>query len=640
MCYARGLWPIACLLLASGFVKAQTIFHNDGGVVHVTSGAVIFVEGGIDNHNDGLLNNGGTIHFSENWSSNTAVSDDVDALDGTFIFEGVSPLIYGSGTVAFPSVTLSPVTELARQIETNVSFSQTLDIAEAIWATGSNVASVLNTDPDAILRGDGYISSDSIGGYLTRRTDRIADYIYPVGSTGTALRIAIERYRPVIVTPLDAAPNEFAVRFANIDPTNDFTDGGSGFDRALRDPALTQINQNFYYQLDRLVGTTPADLKFFYLQTDGRYSTVAQVQDNDVWRDMYGSVDVNVIEPLHTEGLDRVAVLLEHNDFTQPVFTQAGADADNDGIADRLDLDADNDGIANIDEVVSDPYGDHDGDGYFDYVDADFPGCGPIINQICSGFDFDRDGFANHLDLDSDGDGIYDIFEAGGIDLDLDAQVDYPIAGISRSMIDTDNDGFNDAQDHLDGMRSPDGMPEVTNGTPWLQDDRDNDGLVNFQDIDSDGDGIVDFIEGQTTVGYFFPDYVDGNLNGIDQAFDLPENGTYAVLPTDTDGDGQPDYLDLNSDNERTSDLAEGNDTSGDGLIADADLPLGTDADNDGLDDAFDTIVLTATPNTNAENAQFAELMPNLQDPGTTELDWREQGCKQQNCQTIATIRN
>lgn len=640
MWYAKGLWPIACLLFASSLVEAQTIFHNDGGVVHVTSGAVLYVEGGIDNHNDGLLNNGGTIHFSENWSSNTAVSDDVDALDGTFVFEGAYPDVYGSGNVAFPSVKLSPATIRTRQIETDVSISQIFDLTEAEWATGSNVATVLNTDPDAILREDGFVSSDSIGGYLSRKTDRIADYIYPVGADGATLRSGVMRYRPVIITPVVDADNEYAVRFANIDATDDRTDGGVGFDRSLRDPTLTKINDLFYYNVDRFEGTSPADIKFYYQLTDGRYSTVAQVQEDSVWRDQLGSVEINVNVPLHTEGMDRVAIIEEHDDFTQPVFAQAGADADDDGVADRVDLDADNDGIANIDEVPSDPYGDHDGDGYFDYVDPDFPGCGPIVNQICSAFDADLDGLANHLDLDSDGDGIYDIFEAGGEDSDLDAQVDYPIPGIPSSMVDADNDGFNDAQDHLDGMRSPDGLPEVTSGTPWPQDDRDNDGLVNFLDIDSDGDGIVDFVEGQTTIGYFFPDYLDGNRNGIDQAFDLPENGAYAVQPTDTDGDGQPDYLDLNSDNERTSDLAEGNDFDGDGLIAEADLPLGIDSDGDGLDDAFDTVILTLTPARNAENAQFAQLFPNLQNAGTTELDWRETGCKQQDCQAIATTRN
>ena len=640
MWYAKGLRPLACLLLASGLVEAQTILHNDGNVIHVTPGAVIYVEGGIDNHNDGLLNNGGTIHFSEDWNSNTAASDDVNALDGTFVFEGDFQDVRGAGTVAFPSVRLGIANVRTRQIETDISISQFFDLHEGEWATGSNIATVLNTDPDAILREDGFVSSDTIGGYLSRRTDRIAEYIFPVGSTGAALRTPIPRYRPVIITPLVTAADEYTVRFANIDPTVDFTDGGSGFDRAMRNPSLTKINDLFYHNVDRIAGSSPVDLKFFYLLADGRFSTVAQVQDDDIWRDENGSVDINVIVPLHTEDLDRVAILQDHDDFTQNVFALAGADADFDGVADRFDLDADNDGIANIDEVPSNPYDDHDVDGIFDYLDADFPGCGTLVNQICSNFDFDRDGFANHLDLDSDGDGIYDIFEAGGQDSDLDAQVDYPIAGVSTSMIDADNDGFNDQQDHLDGMRSPDGFPEITNGTPWPQDDRDNDGLVSFQDIDSDGDGIVDFVEGQTTIGFFFPDYVDGNANGIDQAFDLPENGVYAVQPTDTDGDGQPDYLDLNSDNERTSDLAEGNDRTGDGLIAAADLPLGTDADGDGLDDAFDTIVLTATPSTNAENAQFASLYPNFQDPGTSELDWREDGCKQQNCQPILTTRN
>ena len=641
MWYANGLWPIACLLLASGSVAAQTIFHNDGNVVTLSPGAIVFVEGGVNNHNNGLLANGGTFHFSDDWSSDTPVSDDVASADGTFVFAGTNQNVRGAGTIHFPHVALASTALTVKQVVTDVSIRLTLDLEDGEWATGVNTLTVTNAEPAAIDRNTGFVSSDSIGGYLVRHTDRIANYLFPTGSTGAALRNPIPRYRPVIVTPTLTAVDEFAVRFGNIDPSNDDTDGGPGFDRANRDPTLTKINNNFYHMVEHPVGSTPADLKFYYDQNDGRYSTVAQVQDDDVWRDMFGSVGENVIVPFGTAGLDRVATLQEHTDFTQPVFTEAGADTDNDGVADRLDLDADNDGIANIEEAPSDPYGDHDGDGYFDYLDADFPGCGTVVNSVCSNFDFDLDGFANHLDLDADGDGISDIIEAGGVDLDLDAQVEYPIAGVANSMIDLDHDGFADANDYLVGNRADTPGDEVTDGTPWPRDDRDNDGLVNDQDIDSDGDGIIDFVEGQTTLLYFYPNGFDGNENGIDNAFDFQENGSYAIVPTNTDGTDQPDYLDLNSDNERTSDLAEGHDRTGDGLIDPADEPLGTDSDGDGLDDRFDVNVRSTNPALNpTNNLAFAEQFPNFEIPGTTELDWREEACKQQDCQTIRTTRN
>ncbi len=642
MWYAPGLWPLACLLLASGSVAAQTIFHNDGNVVTVTPGATVFVEGGVNNHNDGQLANGGTFHFSDNWSSDTPVSDNVASLAGTFVFDGVYQEVRGAAAVVFPNVQLSSHTETVKQVNSDARVEQNIDLEDGEWATGKHLLTISNTDPAAIDRLTGFVSSDTIGGYLIRHTDQVADYLFPVGSTGAAHRDPVLRYRPIIVTPLDAAaPGEFAVRFGNVDASDDFSDGGPGFDRSQRDPTLTKINEEFYHMINRVAGTSAADLKFYYDQADGRFSTVAQVQDDGIWRDMYGSVEENVVMPFGTAGLDRVATLLNHNDFTKPVFTEAGADNDNDGVADRHDLDADNDGIANIDEVPSDPYGDEDADGYFDYLDADFSGCGPFINNVCSNFDFDLDGFANHLDLDSDGDGIPDIIEAGGIDLELDAQVEYPIPGVASSMIDLDNDGFADARDHLNGMRAATPAEEITSGTPWPRDDRDNDGLFNDQDIDADGDGIVDFIEGQSTALYYFPNFFDGNNNGIDNAFDFLENNNYAVEPINSDLNDQPDYLDLNSDNERTSDLAEGHDFNGDGLLDTGWEPLGTDADQDGLDDRYDLLVLATDPAKNASNnLSFAEQFPNLQLPSTTELDWREVDCAQQDCQTISTTRN
>ena len=58
--------------------------------------------------------------------------------------------------------------------------------------------------------------------------------------------------------------------------------------------------------------------------------------------------------------------------------------------------------------------------------------------------------------------------------------------------------------------------------------------------FDSDGDGLPDWVEGQTTAGYFFPDSLDADGNGIDASFDRYENTLdYGVAAVDSDGDGQ-----------------------------------------------------------------------------------------------------
>ena len=73
--------------------------------------------------------------------------------------------------------------------------------------------------------------------------------------------------------------------------------------------------------------------------------------------------------------------------------------------------------------------------------------------------------------------------------------------------------------------------------------DFDGDGIGNNRDLDSDNDGIPDNIEAQTTIDYVSPNYIY-NENGLQTIY---ENG---LIPVNTDGTDNPDFLDLNSDNE------------------------------------------------------------------------------------------
>jgi hypothetical protein len=102
--------------------------------------------------------------------------------------------------------------------------------------------------------------------------------------------------------------------------------------------------------------------------------------------------------------------------------------------------------------------------------------------------------------------------------------------------------------------------------------DTDGDGIPNYQDLDSDGDGIPDNVEAQTSLGYTAPSGSDSNGNGLDNAYEA--SGLSAV---DTDGDGTPDFMDTDSDNDGSPDTTE------------ATLTLsGSDSDGDGLDNTLD----------------------------------------------------
>ncbi|HEY9033956.1 MAG TPA: hypothetical protein VIN71_08470, partial [Pseudomonadales bacterium] len=269
---------------------------------------------------------------------------------------------------------------------------------------------------------------------------------------------------------------------------------------------------------------------------------------------------------------DGVLDPFEIADGSDPGNPLSFRDRNANGIADAQENDADSDGIDNTSESGGiDPYGDHNNDGVPNVLDPldrgdgqpasctlvtinNFPDAtdgSPTSRDICdihSGldplFDQDQDGVPNFRDSDSDGDLIPDIIEAGT-----------DINGVPR---DTDGDGV---ADFLDIDSDGDGIPDIVENMPYSVDsnnngiadvfdaaihgfdispafqgelvaqllaevrisealasgqwlaDHDNDGVPNYRDIDSDGDGIPDALEGslgRDTLG-----------NGIDDSYDV-----------------------------------------------------------------------------------------------------------------------
>ncbi len=150
-------------------------------------------------------------------------------------------------------------------------------------------------------------------------------------------------------------------------------------------------------------------------------------------------------------------------------------------------LDSDNDGILDSDEAGGssfDPSLDADGDGIKNYLDTSdsTPGFPVFTDTNSDGvndlYDNDGDGVPDFLDLDSDNDGIYDVIEAGGVDGDNDGRIG------TGALVDTDGDGWSDIVDPTNG------------GTPLPLTQSDGDGSPDFLDVDSDGDGCYDAIEG------------------------------------------------------------------------------------------------------------------------------------------------
>jgi hypothetical protein len=338
-----------------------------------------------------------------------------------------------------------------------------------------------------------------------------------------------------------------------------------------------------------------------------------------------------------------------------PDFTEGAIDSDSDGVDNMCDLDSDNDGILDSEEGT----GDKDGDGIPNYLDLDSDNDG-IPDAIeanggtaptgyvsstgrISGSDTDADGLLNSVDndpsvqygvsststlprgdhdgdgikdfqdKDSDNDGIMDAIEAGGTDANGD--------GIIDAFSDSNSDGYSDALTSSPlSIPNTDASWESTYGLT---------SLPNYLDLDSDNDAIDDGKEGYSTAAYQTPSILtDSDGDGVLDLYDSNSGGA-AIIPNNHDGDAEPDYIDLDSDDDGIDDNIEGNDDNNDNVPDQA--WSNTDANGNGIDDAFDnncsgvtTIVVGA--NDHGEENQ-STLVANL---GSSDLELFNDGTTHQ----------
>ncbi|HMU09803.1 MAG TPA: T9SS type A sorting domain-containing protein [Ferruginibacter sp.] len=328
------------------------------------------------------------------------------------------------------------------------------------------------------------------------------------------------------------------------------------------------------------------------------------------------------------------------------------ADKDKDGIPNQYDLDSDNDGIPDVVESygvdangdgIIDNYTDTDADGFSQNVDGNSTGVQGSGNGL-GNMDLDGDGIPNYLDTDSDNDGIPDVIEALAADSNNDGRIDgfsdansdgiadnfilatavlktgpdvspvdgradaYPNKNIDQDLrpnaydIDSDGDGIADVIEAglpdanfngiVDGVMGTNGWSTTVSGMGALN-LRNSDAIGNpdYLDIDSDDDGIPDNIEGQSTAGYKMPVVTDTDGDGLINTYDnLVGFGGSGIMVYDHDADGTPDYRDLDTDGDGQADIVEGNDFNLNGKADDLVTLTGLDTDADGLDNRFDSL--------------------------------------------------
>jgi gliding motility-associated-like protein len=216
-------------------------------------------------------------------------------------------------------------------------------------------------------------------------------------------------------------------------------------------------------------------------------------------------------------------------------------DTDSDGLFDVFDNDDDNDGVPTENELlVNDTAQNTDGDTRPDHLDIDDDNDG-ILTENESINDTDGDGNVDYLDQDADNDGISDNVEG-----------QLTNGYVAPSGTDADGDGLDNAYDDHTGYVNSNGINPV---------DTDGDGTDDVVDTDSDNDGVDDHTEAYDTDHNGVANTnctSDADNDGLNDCYDTitgytDPNGflnSGANSTNNTDGTDEPDFRDLDDDND------------------------------------------------------------------------------------------
>jgi len=295
-------FAFAMALIGFGSASAQTIFFNNGAQVFANTGAVVQVNGGLQN--DGAtadFTNNGTITVANSGTPGSVFLTNGSVLQGNgqYLVEqdwsnsatfnaGTSTVTLNGNTQQFITSTNATVTtfnnltltgagagnnakKTLQGVDATVGTNGVLAINDRELETLTQTFFVLNPATTAVTNNttpgsEGFVSS-SVGGSLSRATNSTAVYRFPTGSSVGTLR-----YRPIEITPASASANVFNGRLGNNNATVD------GFSTAALDTTMCTVISLFYHQINRTAGTDNASIDVFYNQAtdNGLWDALAQ----------------------------------------------------------------------------------------------------------------------------------------------------------------------------------------------------------------------------------------------------------------------------------------------------------------------------------------------------------------------------
>lgn len=244
------------LLCFCTILKAQLI--NSGQLIHVENGGLLYVDGDVRN-NTGDFSLNGDLIVKGNWHNHSANGAFHPKSSGMVIFAGGNQTINGSKT-GFPDLKLAGYG--IKTLEADVDITGALFLEDKVLNIGNHHLIILNPAVGAIQRNLGFIATDGTG-TLRRYTERVASYLFPIGSlklnpsfTGFNEADVNPLYRPVSIQPENESSNSFEARLANQDP--DFL-----YPRNQKRADVQYVSNKYYYILSQTTGLTKSTINFY-----------------------------------------------------------------------------------------------------------------------------------------------------------------------------------------------------------------------------------------------------------------------------------------------------------------------------------------------------------------------------------------
>lgn len=261
------------LAISTGYCQGLS---TNGATITIENNASLTIQGNLTAGAAGSIENSGLVEVENDISNSSGTSLFVNNLPGTVELIGNNQIIGGLDSITFYNLSLLGNTGSTKSLNVNIGVLNNLDIDNQELQLHQNIATITNSNINAIIFMNGFVSGDSLGGYLVRTTNQTGSYVFPVGSSNLTPEL-----RPVILDPSSSSLSSFGVRLSPIggdfDNTGTSLSGAIGpFDASSKEVELGEVNSSFYHNIIPFIGTAPVGIKVLYSSFDGDFKTLSQ----------------------------------------------------------------------------------------------------------------------------------------------------------------------------------------------------------------------------------------------------------------------------------------------------------------------------------------------------------------------------